>query len=51
MDVVLNFCTSIEVINEVKSFISKCLDVNDLGEVDVIRKIKLIKDESGITTM
>ena len=37
------------VINEVKSFLSKCFDMKDLGEADVILNIKLIKDESGIT--
>ena len=36
------------VINEVKSFLSKCFDMKDLGEADVILNIKLIKDESGI---
>ena len=38
-----------KVIHEVKSFLSKCFDMKDLGEADVILNIKLIKDESGIT--
>src|SRR5437762_13904561 len=45
----LIFGTSINVINEVKSFLSKCFDMKDLGEADVILNIKLNKDESGIT--
>ncbi|WVZ70110.1 hypothetical protein U9M48_018804 [Paspalum notatum var. saurae] len=39
----------IDVINEVKSFLSTKFDMKDLGEADVILNIKLIKDESGIT--
>ena len=38
-----------DVINEVKSFLSKSFDIKDLGEADVIMNIKLIKDENGIT--
>ena len=41
--------SSIDVINEVKFFLSEKFDTKDLGEVDVILKIKLMKDESGIT--
>ena len=36
-------------INEVKFFLSDKFDTKDLGEVDVILNIKLMKDESGIT--
>ncbi|WVZ54109.1 hypothetical protein U9M48_004964 [Paspalum notatum var. saurae] len=39
----------IDVINEVKSFLSTKFDMKDLGEADVILNVKLIKDESGIT--
>ncbi|WVZ59956.1 hypothetical protein U9M48_010037 [Paspalum notatum var. saurae] len=39
----------IDVINEVKPFLSTKFDMKDLGEADVILNIKLIKDESGIT--
>ena len=41
--------SSIDVINEVKFFLSEKFDTKDLGEVDVILNIKLTKDESGIT--
>jgi hypothetical protein len=38
-----------DIINEVKSFMSKSFDMRDLGEADVILNIKLIKEESEIT--
>src|SRR3954464_14851537 len=49
VDDILIFGTSMIVINEVKSFISKSFDMKDLGQADVILNIKLIRDESGIT--
>src|SRR5437667_2261936 len=49
VDDILIFGTNINVINEVKFFLSKCFDMKDLGEADVILNIKLNKDESGIT--
>ena len=49
MDDILIFGTSIDVINEVKSLLSEKFDMKDLGEANVNLKIKLIKDESGIT--
>jgi hypothetical protein len=49
VDDILIFGTNIEVINDVKSFLSKSFDMKDLGEADVILNIKLIKDENGIT--
>jgi len=49
VDDILIFGTSIDVINEVKSFLSEKFDMKDLGEADVILNIKLIKDEGGIT--
>ena len=49
MDDILIFGTNIDVINEVKSFLSKSFDMKDLGEADVILNIKLIKGENGIT--
>src|SRR6266540_7503216 len=49
MDDILIFGTNIDVINKVKSFLSKSFDMKDLGEADVILNIKLIKDESEIT--
>ena len=49
VDDILIFGTSINVINEVKSFLSKFFDMKDLGEADVILNIKLNKDERGFT--
>ena len=51
MDDILIFGTNIDVINEVKSFLSKSFYMKDLGETDVILNIKLIKDESEITLL
>jgi hypothetical protein len=48
MDGILISGTNIEVINDVKSFLSKSFDMKDLEETDVILNIKLIKDENGI---
>jgi hypothetical protein len=49
VDDILIFGTNVKVILEVKSFLSKSFDMNDLGEADVILNIKLNKNESGIT--
>ena len=49
VDDILIFGTNIDVINEVKSFLSKSFDMKDLGETDVILNIKFIKVENGIT--
>jgi hypothetical protein len=46
---ILIFGTNINVINEVKPFLSKSFDMKDLGEDDVIINIKLIKADGGIT--
>ena len=46
---ILIFGTTIDVINEVKTFLSKQFDMKDLGEADVILNIKQIQNESGIT--
>jgi hypothetical protein len=51
VDDILIFGTNIDVINEVKSFLSKSFDMKDLGEANVILNIKLIQDESGITLL
>jgi hypothetical protein len=51
VDDILIFRTNIDVINEVKSFLSNNFDIKDLGEANVILNIKLIKDESGITLL
>jgi hypothetical protein len=46
---ILIFGTSLDVINEVKTFLCQNFDMKDLGEADVILNIKLIKGENGIT--
>jgi hypothetical protein len=48
VDDILIFVTNIDVINEVKSFLSKSFDMKDLEEADVILNIKLIKGENGL---
>jgi hypothetical protein len=49
VDDILIFGTSIDVINDVKSFLSQSFDMKDLGESDMILNIKLIKGENEIT--
>jgi hypothetical protein len=49
VDDILIFGINIEMINHVKSFLSKSFDMKDLREADVILNIMLIKDENGIT--
>jgi hypothetical protein len=44
-----NFGISTKVIDEIKSFLSRCFDMKDLWPSDVILNIKLIKSEDGIT--
>jgi hypothetical protein len=41
-------CNSLDVINEVKNFLCQSIDMEDLGEVDVILNIKLTNEENGI---
>ena len=41
------FGTNTVIIGEVKSFLSRCFDMKDLGEADVILNIKLIKMRMG----
>jgi hypothetical protein len=48
VDDILIFGTSIDVINDVKSFLSQNFDMKDWGEEDVILNIKLMKGENGI---
>jgi hypothetical protein len=43
------FETSLDVINEVKTFLCQSFDMKDMGETDVILNIKLIKGENVIT--
>jgi hypothetical protein len=49
VDDILISGTSTKVIDEIKSFLSRCFDMKDLGPTDVILNIKLIKSEDGIT--
>jgi len=49
VDDILIFGTNIDIVNEVKSFLSKSFDMKDLGEDDVILNIKPIKEDNGIT--
>jgi hypothetical protein len=49
VDDILIFRTSLDVINEVKTFLCQSFDMKDLGEADVILNINLIKGESRIT--
>ena len=49
VDDILIFGTNLDVINEVKSFLSQNFDMKYLGEVDVILNIKLIKGKNMIT--
>jgi hypothetical protein len=49
VDDILIFGTSLDVINEVKTFLCQSFDMKDMGDADVILNIKLIKGENGIT--
>jgi hypothetical protein len=49
VDNILIFGTSLDVINEVKTFLWQSFDMKDLGETDVILNIMLNKGENGIT--
>ena len=47
VDDILIFGISLNVIKEVKEFLSQSLEMKDLGETDVILNIKLIKESNG----
>ena len=49
VDDILIFGTSTAMIDEIKSFLSRCFDMKDLVPADVILNIKLMKNENGIT--
>jgi hypothetical protein len=51
VDDILIFETSLDVINEVKTFLCQSFDMKDMDDADVILNIKLIKGENGITLM
>ena len=47
VDDILIFGTSLNVIKEVKDFLSQSFEMKDLGEADVILNIKLVKESNG----
>jgi hypothetical protein len=47
VDDILIFGTSLDVINEVKDFLSCCFEMKDLGVADVILNIKLLRDDDA----
>jgi hypothetical protein len=49
VDDILIFGTSLDVINEVKTFLCQIFGMKHMGEVDIILNIKLIKEENEIT--
>jgi hypothetical protein len=49
IDDILFFGTSLDVINEVKTFLCQSFDMKDMGDADVILSIKLIRGENEIT--
>jgi hypothetical protein len=51
VDDILIFGTCLEVIKEVKDFLSEKFEIKDLGEDDVILNIKLTKGENGGVTL
>jgi hypothetical protein len=52
VDDIMIFGTNVDVIKEVKDFLSPCFEMKDLGVADVILNIKLLKhDDGGITLL
>jgi hypothetical protein len=51
VDDILIFGTSLNVIKEVKDFLSQNFEMKDLGEADVILNIKLVKEGDGGVTL
>jgi hypothetical protein len=51
VDDILIFETSLNVIKEVKEFLSQNFEMNDLGEADVILNIKLVREGDGGITL
>jgi hypothetical protein len=51
VDDILIFCTSLELMKEVKDFLSQKFEMKDLGEANVILNINLIKGENGGVTL
>jgi hypothetical protein len=51
VDDILIFGTNLELIKEVKDFLSQKFEMKDLGDADVILNIKVIKGENGGVTL
>jgi len=51
VDDILIFGTSLDVIKEVKDFLSNNFKMKDLGEADVIMNIKLLREGNGGVTL
>jgi hypothetical protein len=51
VDDILIFGTNLNVIKEVKEFLSQNFEMKDLGEADVILNIKLVKEGDGGVTL
>ena len=51
VDDILIFGTNLNVIKEVKDFLSRCFEMKDLGVADVILNIKLLRDDDGGITL
>jgi hypothetical protein len=51
VDDILIFGTRLNVIKEVKEFLSQTIEMKDLGEIDVILNIKLVREGDGGVTL
>ena len=51
VDDILIFGTNLNIINEVKNFLSRCFEMKDLRVADVIPNIKLLRDDDGGITL
>ena len=51
VDDILIFGTNLDLIKEVKDFLSRCFEMKDLGVADVILNIKLLRDDNGGITL
>ena len=51
VDDILIFGTNLNVIEEVKSFLSQSFEMKDMGVADVILNIKLLRDGNGGVTL
>jgi ATP-binding cassette subfamily B (MDR/TAP) protein 1 len=51
VDDILIFETNLDVIKEVKNFLSRCFEMKDLGVANVILNIMLLKDDDGGITL